>query len=78
MKLQTQKSVAIRSAPKVKLESVDNSTAVAICGNYQTVTSVTVMALEDNTRSHPKNHLNCGWFGNPEALIYMIIFNYFT
>ena len=68
MKLRTQKSVAIRSAPDVKLESVDNSTAVAICGNYQTVNCggihassislLTVMALEDNTRSHP----------NPEAL----------
>ena len=37
--------------PEVKLVSVDNSTAIAICGKYQTVSSLTVMVSKDKTRS---------------------------
>ncbi len=37
--------------PEVKLVDVENSTSISICGNFQTVSSLTVMVSKENTRS---------------------------
>ena len=58
---------------EVKLDSVDNSTAVAICGKYQTVSPLTVIVIKDKTWYHPKSCLTSIRLGNPETLFKQLV-----